>query len=153
MGNGFSSQSSTMPATSKAATELVKQLIAKNRVMVFAKSYCPYCHRAEAALKERNIKFEAMDLDTRKEGDGNVIQESLLALTGQRTVPNIFANGHHIGGCSETLDALANGKFVELLEGKPGKFAAEKSDKGSAKKGSDEIPADETPTPIREARM
>ncbi|KAI9469165.1 Glutaredoxin [Coemansia sp. RSA 990] len=152
MGNTFSSQTSAMPAASKAATELVKQLVAKNRVMVFAKSYCPYCHRAEAALKERNIKFEAMDLDTRKEGDGNAIQESLLALTGQRTVPNIFANGHHVGGCSETLDALANGKFVELLEGNPGKFAAEKP-KNAAKKESDEIPADETPTPIREARM
>ncbi|KAJ1832509.1 Glutaredoxin [Coemansia sp. RSA 2706] len=134
-----------MPAASKAATELAKRLIASNKVMMFAKSYCPYCHRAQAALKGNQIDFFLLDLDTRKENDGQAIQDSLLKLTGQRTVPNIFVNGHHVGGCSETLDALDNGSLLKLLEGKPGAFAA--------KDNSAESSASATPASIDEARM
>ncbi|KAJ2359217.1 Glutaredoxin [Coemansia erecta] len=133
-----------MSAGAKAAAELAKKLIASNRVMVFAKSYCPYCHRAESELKKHNIEFVAVDLDTRKEKDGSAIQTSLLELTGQRTVPNVFANGHHIGGCDDTLAALSNGTLAKLLKGDPGKFAEEKE--------ASESSANETPTPIREAR-
>ncbi|KAJ1855244.1 Glutaredoxin [Coemansia sp. RSA 638] len=139
------SSSNTMPAGAKAATELAKKLIASNRVMVFAKSYCPYCHRAESELKKNNIDFFKLDLDLRKENDGSAIQTSLLELTGQRTVPNVFANGHHIGGCDDTLAALSNGTLVKLLKGEPGKFAENQE--------SAESSAKETPTPIREARM
>ncbi|PIA18891.1 glutaredoxin type 1, partial [Coemansia reversa NRRL 1564] len=94
---------------------LVKDHIIKNDVMVFAKSYCPYCVRVRHELKKNNIVFDAIDLDKREQKDGSEIQAYLLEITGQRTVPNVFANGHHVGGCDETLKALSNGTFKKLL--------------------------------------
>jgi glutaredoxin 3 len=38
-----------------------------------------------------------------------------LEITGQKTVPNVFVNGKHIGGCDDTLAAIASGKFKELI--------------------------------------
>lgn len=42
------------------------------------------------------------------EGDGAEIQAALAEWTGQRTVPNVFIGGKHIGGCDgEDFIALA----------------------------------------------
>ncbi|KAJ1730266.1 thioredoxin reductase [Coemansia biformis] len=112
-----------MPATTKATTALVRSLIASARVRVFAKSTCPYCSQAEMALKKHGIEFALLNIDLRKENDGSKIQASLLELTSQRTVPNVFVNGHHLGGCDDTLAALADGSFKKRLEGPPGEFA------------------------------
>lgn len=38
-----------------------------------------------------------------------------LEITGQKTVPNVFVNGKHIGGCDDTLAAIASGVFKELI--------------------------------------
>ncbi|KAI9216141.1 putative glutaredoxin Grx1 [Blastocladiella britannica] len=82
--------------------DLVKTLVAENFVMVFSKSYCPYCTKAKNTLSANGQKFKAVELD--KEADGPAIQQHLADLTGQRTVPNIFIDGKHIGGCSDLLD-------------------------------------------------
>lgn len=37
------------------------------------------------------------------QGDGNDIQAALAEWTGQRTVPNVFIGGQHIGGCDGTF--------------------------------------------------
>ena len=48
--------------------------------------------------------------------DGDQIQVALHKMTGQRTVPNIFINGKHLGGCDSTVEAKASGKLLELLK-------------------------------------
>lgn len=53
-------------------------------VVIFSKSYCPFCRRAKRLLEERGIKFCAIELD--QTADGNMIQLKLLEMTGQRTV-------------------------------------------------------------------
>lgn len=50
--------------------------------------------------------------------EGADIQAELLELTKQRTVPNVFVNGKHIGGNDDTHAALKNGAFQAALEGK-----------------------------------
>jgi glutaredoxin 3 len=50
--------------------------------------------------------------------DGSNIQASLLELTGQKTVPNIFVKGKHLGGCDKTLAAIKSGEFNKMLESK-----------------------------------
>ena len=55
------------------------------------------------------------ELDTIDNGDA--IQSSLLKLTGQKTVPNVFINGQHLGGCDSTVAAKDSGKLLELLKG------------------------------------
>ena len=47
--------------------------------------------------------------------DGNDIQAALLDLTGQKTVPNVFIKGEHLGGNDNTQAAAKSGKLAEML--------------------------------------
>lgn len=47
--------------------------------------------------------------------DGADIQAALATMTGQRTVPNVFIKGKHLGGCDSTLAAIADGSLKKLL--------------------------------------
>ncbi|KAJ1508760.1 hypothetical protein HMI54_005270 [Coelomomyces lativittatus] len=91
----------------------VSKLIASNQVTVFSKTYCPYCTNAKNAFRKLGKEFKAIELDEEKDGDA--IQSYLLQLTGQRTVPNIFVKGKHIGGCSDLLALIDAGKLEALF--------------------------------------
>jgi len=49
--------------------------------------------------------------------NGAEIQEGLLAKSGQKTVPNVFIGGKHLGGASDTEAALGDGRLQQLLSG------------------------------------
>eukprot|EP00026_Physarum_polycephalum_P020523 Phypoly_transcript_23155.p1 GENE.Phypoly_transcript_23155~~Phypoly_transcript_23155.p1 ORF type:complete len:149 (+),score=27.49 Phypoly_transcript_23155:62-448(+) len=102
-------------AISMADTDsFVKQSITDHKVMVFSKSYCPYCKRAKETLNSHNAIMKVVELDQHPEGAA--IQQSLAKLTGQRTVPNIFINGRHIGGADATVALHNSGELAKLLE-------------------------------------
>jgi len=61
------------------------------------------------------VAFAAVELDQR--GDGAEIQEALAAMTGQRTVPNVFIKGTHVGGNDDMHKAHSNGRLARLLSG------------------------------------
>ena len=92
----------------------VPDIIAKTGpgVIIFAKSYCPYCHKAIKALHSEQIVPVVVQLDERK--DGAEIQADLLKRTGQRTVPSVWLAGKHIGGASDTLEGIKNGLFSKV---------------------------------------
>ena len=48
--------------------------------------------------------------------DGAERQAALLQISGQRTVPNIFINGKHLGGNSDLCDSLDDGVLLDLLD-------------------------------------
>jgi glutaredoxin 3 len=50
------------------------------------------------------------------EKNGREIQNALLVKTGQRTVPNIFINAEHIGGCDDLMELDARGELVKKLQ-------------------------------------
>eukprot|EP01087_Luapelamoeba_hula_P014580 TRINITY_DN4297_c0_g1_i2.p1 TRINITY_DN4297_c0_g1~~TRINITY_DN4297_c0_g1_i2.p1 ORF type:complete len:283 (+),score=48.62 TRINITY_DN4297_c0_g1_i2:14-862(+) len=93
--------------------ELVSRLIKENNVMIFSKSYCPYCRRAKTTLDEAQIAYYALELDQHPKG--HEIQSLLAQITGQRTVPNVFVKGNHFGGSDTTVAAVQNGRLAELL--------------------------------------
>ncbi|KAF9949616.1 hypothetical protein BGZ70_001698 [Mortierella alpina] len=94
-------------------TTRVNDIIANNRVVVFSKTYCPYCTKAKNALAKHHAEAHIVELDN--EDDGAAIQAYLLELTGQRTVPNIFINHKHIGGCDDLMNLDKNGQLKTLL--------------------------------------
>ncbi|TPX69646.1 hypothetical protein SpCBS45565_g02336 [Spizellomyces sp. 'palustris'] len=98
-----------MPPTNK----LVEDALSENKVVVFSKTYCPYCTKAKRLLDFLNVKYESFELDERL--DGQAIQDYLKEKTGQRTVPNIFINGQHLGGSDKLHEAHASGKLQLLL--------------------------------------
>lgn len=69
-------------------------------VVVYSTDYCPYCDRAKALLKKRDIAFEEIDVTNDPDK-----RAWLVKTTGRRTVPQIFIKGEAIGG-SDELHAL-----------------------------------------------
>lgn len=63
-----------------------------------------------------NIDAKIVELD--KLDNGSEIQSALLDITGQRTVPNVFIKGKHLGGNDVTQAAAKNGKLKEMLGSK-----------------------------------
>jgi len=92
----------------EAAQKKAQQLIDDNAVMVFSKSYCPYCNNTKRVLDSLNAKYKAIELN--QEDDGDDIQNALHKMTGQRTVPNVFIGRVHIGGNSDLEAVVKNGK-------------------------------------------
>ncbi|NXV34798.1 TRXR3 reductase, partial [Rissa tridactyla] len=91
----------------------VRTLIASHRVMIFSKSYCPYCNKVKELFRSMHVEYYALELDVTS--DGPSIQQVLAELTNQRTVPNVFVNGTHIGGCDSTYQAYQDGSLQKLL--------------------------------------
>ncbi|WYZ46771.1 hypothetical protein EsH8_IX_000996 [Colletotrichum jinshuiense] len=96
-----------------ATKQKVQQLIDDNKVVVFSKSYCPYCRATKSVLDELNADYEVLELD--QIDDGSAIQDALQEITGQRTVPNSFISQKHIGGNSDLQGLLKGGKLENLL--------------------------------------
>ncbi|KAJ5295248.1 hypothetical protein PENANT_c001G00470 [Penicillium antarcticum] len=91
----------------------VQKIIDDSGVVVFSKSYCPYCTSTKSTLRSLDATFECLELDKMK--DGGEIQAALQELTKQRTVPNIFINRKHIGGNSE-LQKLNTAQLKAVLK-------------------------------------
>ena len=89
-----------------------------HKVVIFSKSYCPYCTAAKDLLLDE-IKVEGAQVYELDQMDnGADIQAVLLEMTGQRTVPNIFVNQQHVGGNDNVQAAYRSGKLQELLNSK-----------------------------------
>ncbi|CAL9779840.1 unnamed protein product [Musa acuminata subsp. burmannicoides] len=95
------------------ALEKAKETVSSNPVVVFSKTFCPFCVRVKKLLDKLGARYKAIELDV--ESDGSNIQAALAEWTGQRTVPNVFIGGKHIGGCDDTLAKHQQGKLEPLL--------------------------------------
>ncbi|CAG8597758.1 3411_t:CDS:2 [Scutellospora calospora] len=92
----------------------VDKTIAENFVVVFSKSYCPYCSSTKKILEDKNVKYVAWELDQMGE-DGPAVQNYLVEKTNQRTVPNIFIKQQHIGGNDKLRELKDSGELDKLL--------------------------------------
>lgn len=71
-------------------------------VEIYTKATCPFCHRAKALLSQKGVAFNEIAID----GDAP-LREKMIARSGRTTVPQIFIDDRHIGGCDDlfALDA------------------------------------------------
>ncbi|KAJ9510362.1 hypothetical protein QJQ45_015823 [Haematococcus lacustris] len=85
------------------------------QVVVFSKTYCPYCIKAKKALSTylKPQQYEVVELDGRPDMDA--IQDALKELTGGRSVPRVFVGGEFIGGGDDTAAKASNGELEKLL--------------------------------------
>eukprot|EP00347_Sterkiella_histriomuscorum_P004480 403360305 len=114
MGGSNQKQSQAAEVNMDSLKSQVNEVIQSTPVVVFSKTYCPYCVEAKNILKKGNVQFLARELDN--EDDGAETQDALKQLTGQSTVPNIFIGGNHVGGCSDLKSKLKSGEVKNLLE-------------------------------------
>jgi glutaredoxin 3 len=82
------------------------------RITVYSGPHCPYCDKAKALLKRKNVAFEEFDV---KEDDDRL--DEMIKLSGGRmTIPQIFIDDKHIGGCDDLYALNDAGKLDELLK-------------------------------------
>ncbi|PVD24776.1 hypothetical protein C0Q70_15262 [Pomacea canaliculata] len=78
---------------------VVREHISNNKVMVFSKTTCPFCAKVKDLLKSLNVEYGVLELDTLE--NGQAVQAALFELSGQKTVPNVFINGKHLGNLQD----------------------------------------------------
>lgn len=71
----------------------------------------------ELGFDEDELTYDVVELDQLPDKDGALIQDYLHEMTQQRTVPNVFIAGMHIGGNSDVEDLLFDGELHTLLAG------------------------------------
>ncbi|ODV82285.1 glutaredoxin [Suhomyces tanzawaensis NRRL Y-17324] len=102
------------PEVSAELLASVKASTGAHKVVVYSKSTCPYCYSTKQLLKQLNQDAHIVELN--QTADGASIQAALAEITGQRTVPNVFINGKHIGGNSDLQELHKQNKLVPLLQ-------------------------------------
>jgi len=81
------------------------------KVIMYSTAVCPYCIRAEQLLKSRGVEaIEKIRVDLDPDA-----RERMIEQTGRRTVPQIFIEGRHIGGCDELYALDRAGGLAPLL--------------------------------------
>jgi len=81
------------------------------KVVIYTTTSCPYCTRAKAFLRSKNVDFEEIDVSRDER-----LQEEIIRLSGRRTVPQIFINGKSVGGFDNIKQMDATGDLDRLLE-------------------------------------
>ena len=79
------------------------------KVVMYSKSFCPFCVRAKNLLTQKGVAFEEINLDGKPDE-----LDALKRKTGQMTVPMVFINDKLIGGFSE-LSALESKDELDTL--------------------------------------
>ncbi|MFM7389373.1 MAG: glutaredoxin 3 [Vampirovibrionales bacterium] len=81
-------------------------------VEIYTWQHCPYCIKAKALLTRKGVSFTEHAID----GDETARQAMVeRGSDGRRSVPQIFINNQHVGGC-DALHALeAEGRLDSLL--------------------------------------
>jgi glutaredoxin 3 len=81
-------------------------------VEIYSKGFCSYCVRAKRLLESKGIEFTeyAIDMEPGKR------REMIGRANGRTTVPQIFIDGRHIGGCSDLMALEHDGKLNALLD-------------------------------------
>lgn len=86
--------------------------MAAPHVLMYSKSWCPYCERARSLLSRKGVSFEEIDIEAHPER-----REEMVRRSGRRTVPQIFIGERHIGGSDDLHELDAAGSLDRLLQG------------------------------------
>ena len=80
-------------------------------ISVYSSANCPYCVQAKKLLESKGAAYTEIrvDLDSQQ-------REHMMQRSGRRTVPQIFINDQHIGGCDDLMALNAKGELDKLLK-------------------------------------
>ncbi|USR89523.1 glutaredoxin 3 [Phormidium yuhuli AB48] len=81
-------------------------------VEIYTWTFCPYCIRAKSLLKRKGVEFTEHNIDRDEEARDKMAERA----NGRRSVPQIFINGQHIGGCDDLHALDTKGELDGLLQ-------------------------------------
>lgn len=83
------------------------------RVEMYSIEYCPFCNAAKALLKNKGIDYVNHDLSDLPDRE---LRAKITELSGRTTVPQIWIDGQHIGGCTDLESLDRSGKLDQMLK-------------------------------------
>lgn len=81
------------------------------KVLMYLTASCPYCQSADRLLREKGVAVERIRVDLEPARRVEMMQKS-----GRRTVPQIWIDGVHVGGCDDLYALERAGKLDPLLK-------------------------------------
>ena len=81
------------------------------KVIIYSTTYCPYCVRAKALFDRKGVVYTEIFVDA-----DDAKREEMISKSQRMTVPQIFINDQHIGGCDDLYALDRAGKLNPLLE-------------------------------------
>lgn len=81
------------------------------KVEIYYWTTCPYCVRARALLDSKGVKYTGYDIT----GDEKARAKMIERTGGPKSVPQIFINGKHVGGCDDIHALDKKGQLDPLL--------------------------------------
>lgn len=82
------------------------------KIEIYSGDYCPYCMRAKALLKQRGLDFIEYNVQSEPEKREEMMKRS----QGARTIPQIFINNQHLGGCDDLYAIDKKGELDAWLD-------------------------------------
>lgn len=79
-------------------------------VYLYTTRTCPYCLRAKSLLASKGVSFREISVDGNAELRAQMTKEA-----GSHTVPQIWINGQHVGGCTDLMALDSSGRLDALL--------------------------------------
>lgn len=80
-------------------------------ITIYTKDYCPYCVKAKKLLEIKKQQFKEIDITHDPDTAAKMVEKA----GGRRTVPQIFINGQHVGGCDDLYALNDKGELDKLL--------------------------------------
>lgn len=80
-------------------------------VEIYTKPTCGFCHMAKRVLATKGVTFSEVDISAQPNRRGEMVQRA----HGATTVPQIFIDGKHVGGCDDLMMLDRAGKLDAML--------------------------------------
>ena len=81
-----------------------------SRVEIYSTKLCAHCWRAKDLLDSQGISYTEIDAS-----EPSKLEKMLTLTGGVQSVPQIFIDGHHIGGANELVALARNGELKKLF--------------------------------------
>jgi glutaredoxin 3 len=80
-------------------------------VEIYTWSACPFCIRAKALLDRKGVNYTEYCID----GDETARAKMAKRAHGKRSLPQIFIDNQHVGGCDELYALESRGQLDPML--------------------------------------
>lgn len=81
-------------------------------VVMYSSQWCPFCVRAKQLLERKGVSFEDISVDGRP-----AVRNEMARKAGRTSVPQIWINDFHVGGCDDLYALERAGRLDALLAG------------------------------------
>ena len=81
-------------------------------VVMYTTMFCPFCSRAKRLLEDKGAAYDEIDVSFK----AGARREMMEKAGGRHSVPQIFIDDVHVGGCDELYELEYAGKLDSMLQ-------------------------------------